>query len=195
MNLPNRLTMLRLILVPVIMLLLLPIPGCLWWNQFVSSPLAHILALIVFCIASISDFLDGKIARSRNLVTDFGKLFDPIADKLLVVGTFMAFVQLGRVHALILWVILFRELLITGIRQIAASKGKVIAASMLGKWKTVTQIVSLIWLLLEPILSLKVSDMGVILSIGNVLIAVAVVMTILSGYDYMKKNIHFFRQA
>lgn len=194
MNLPNKLTLLRIILLPFILLFLLPLPFGEGWNHFVAGNSARFIALFLFCLASLTDLFDGKIARKHNLVTDFGKLFDPIADKLLVLGTFAAFVQLGKVHALVVLLIMAREFLVTGIRQIAAAHGKVIAASMFGKWKTVTQMTALIWLLAEPLLLALTGSAGIapVHTAGDILLAAAAVMTVLSGYDYFIKNKDLF---
>lgn len=190
MNLPNKLTMLRIILLPFIIIFLLPLPLGQGWNDFVASNASRLIALVLFCLASFTDLLDGKIARKNNLVTDFGKLFDPIADKLLVLGTFAAFVQLGKVHTFVLLIIMAREFLVTGIRQVAATHGKVIAASMFGKWKTVTQMLALIWLLAEPLLISRLGNgtQKAINIVGTVLVICATVMTLLSGYDYFIKS-------
>lgn len=197
MNLPNKLTLLRIALIPFVILFMLPIPylGSLdfiaGWNHFVGTTSARFIALLFFCTASLTDLIDGKIARARNLVTDFGKLFDPIADKLLVLAVYAVFVQINRIGTMFLLLVMAREFLVTGIRQIAASKGKVIAASMFGKWKTVTQMASLIWLLCEPILQQFLNaDASLITLIGNILLAAALLMTIFSGYDYWRKNSH-----
>ncbi len=132
MNLPNRLTILRIILSFVFMFLL-----------FSPGITAKALAFIAFSLACLTDFLDGYIARKYNLITDFGKLLDPIADKILVLSAFLAFVQMGIIPAWMVVIIILRELLITGIRILAASKGKIVAASLAGKHKTVSQMISI----------------------------------------------------
>lgn len=189
MNLANKITIMRIVLIPFILLFLLPLPFA-WaqdWNNFVAGPGAHFIALLIFALACLSDFLDGRIARSRNLVSNFGKLMDPIADKLLVLVTFMAFVQRGRIGTLFLALIMAREFIVTGIRQIAATHGKVIAASKFGKWKTFSQMLCLIWLILEPV-SMPHFGIGRVMQIGNSWCAFALIMTLLSGLDYWMKN-------
>lgn len=146
MNLPNRLTLLRIALIPVFVLLLL-VP-----EQFESAALRgwmRLAALAVFTVAAITDFLDGHIARSRNLITPFGELMDPLADKLLTMSAFIAFIQirdpLGHpvFPAWAVIIILARELLVTGLRSVAASSGRVIHADKWGKHKTVWQLVGI----------------------------------------------------
>ena len=163
MNLPNRLTMIRLCLVPVIMVVLLLPESVLPWYIALSA------GLLLFIVTSLTDMLDGKIARSRNLITDFGKFMDPVADKFMVIGTFLVLV-LRAIHPayfdfysiiyreyfsafLLIAVILliFRELAVTSLRLILVnSSGKVVAANMLGKIKTVSQIVCICTLMIEP---------------------------------------------
>ena len=118
------------------------------WNEFISF-YGQIVALLLFAIASLTDFFDGKIARERNLVTNFGKFLDPIADKLLVISVLIAFVQLNRISALIPIIVIIREFIVTGIRLMASDKGVVIAASNLGKAKTVSQIVAILIIMVE----------------------------------------------
>lgn len=189
MNLANKITIMRIVLIPFILLFLLPLPFA-WaqgWNNFIAGPGAHVIALLIFILACLSDFLDGRIARSRNLVSNFGKLMDPIADKLLVLVIFMAFVQRGRIGTLFLALIMAREFIVTGIRQIAATHGKVIAASKFGKWKTFSQMLCLIWLILEPVIQ---PHFGIarVMQIGHSWCAFALIMTLLSGLDYWMKN-------
>ena len=135
MNLPNKLTMLRVLLIPIMIIFLM--------KEYYSA------AAAVFMAASITDAFDGHIARSRNLITDFGKLMDPLADKLLVVSALVCLVQLGDVQGWMVIVILAREFLITGLRGVAASSGKVIAAAKSGKLKTITQMLAVILILLK----------------------------------------------
>lgn len=186
MNTPNKLTILRIILLIPIMLLLVPVYGS--QADFVKSDTARYLAIVLFIIASITDFIDGRLARRFNLVSNFGKLMDPIADKLLVIGVFMALVELGRISSLLVLIVLARELLVTGIRQIAAAEGTVIQAGTFGKWKAALQMFSLIYLLFEPII---IKAWGLNLSSvelwGNILIALTVVITVASGWDYYHK--------
>ena len=179
----------RIVLIPFILLFLLPLPFA-WaqgWNNFVAGPGARAIALLFFILACLSDYADGRIARSRNLVSNFGKLMDPIADKLLVLVIFMAFVQRGRIGTLFLALIMAREFIVTGIRQIAAAHGKVIAASKFGKWKTFSQMLCLIWLILEPIVE-PLFGIVRVMQIGNSWCVFTLIMTLLSGLDYWMKN-------
>ena len=133
MNLPNKLTVGRIILVPFFVAAML-----------IDFPLHHLVALIIFVIASLTDMLDGKIARKNNLVTDFGKFADPLADKILVLAALLCFVQNGYCDCVAVIIVLFREFSVTSIRLISASKGKVVAANIFGKIKTVSQMIAII---------------------------------------------------
>lgn len=198
MNLPNRLTILRMILVPFVILFMIPIDGWTFWNEFVASQTAHIIALILFCIASLTDFLDGYISRKYNLVTNMGKFLDPIADKLLVISTFTALVQLNRIHSFVVVIVLARELVVTGLRLLAVEQGKVIAASVWGKAKTTTQIIAIIWLMLEPIIYMAnplIAASHTLQIIGDILVLLSVILTLISGLDYLFKNIEILRKA
>lgn len=172
MNLPNKLTMLRVIMIPVFLVVLL--------SGLVSEPLNRCIAVIIFIVASFTDFLDGHIARKYNLVTNFGKFMDPLADKLLVAAALISMVELGDIAAWIVIVIISREFIITGFRLIAVENGRVIAASMWGKAKTVSQMIMII-IVLSGILQGSI--------INTVLIYLAAVLTIISGVDYIVKNI------
>lgn len=192
MNLPNKLTMLRIFLVIPVIIFLVPF-GDGAWARFVAGNTARIISGILFIIAALTDFLDGKIARKYELITDFGKLMDSLADKLLVIGVFIAFTQLGRVHALFVNIILARELLVTGIRQLAAAKGEVIAAAQFGKWKAFIQMLTLVYLLFEPVFHDTVlSSQSNPYLFGNILITISVVLTIASGLEYVIKYKHYF---
>ncbi|PWM22887.1 MAG: CDP-diacylglycerol--glycerol-3-phosphate 3-phosphatidyltransferase [Oscillospiraceae bacterium] len=185
MNLPNRLTVLRIILVPFFVFFLLT--G--------SSTLFRILALVLFCAASLTDLLDGKIARSRGLVTTFGKLMDPLADKILVMSAMVCFVRLGYAPAAVVIIILGREFLVTSLRLIAAGEGKVIAADRWGKIKTVTQmgwiIVTLLWIAAEPFLSVQGLSLEITAAfylLMQLLMAASLFFTLLSGFNYCYQN-------
>ena len=171
MNLPNRLTILRVILIPFFLVALL-------WD---AVPYGKWIALALFIIASLTDTLDGMIARKHNLVTNFGKFMDPLADKLLVSSAMIAFVALGRIPAWIVIVIISREFIISGFRLVAADNGIVIAAGYLGKIKTVIQMV---------MLCVLIANFGgtVFNIIELVLIYAALVMTVISLIDYLVKN-------
>lgn len=182
MNLPNKLTMLRIILIPVFVAL------------FVCSviPYNMVWATIVFVAAAITDQLDGHLARKNNQVTSFGKLADPLADKLLTISALICFVETGVAY-LPGWVVILiiaRELIVTGIRMIALTDNTVIAASGWGKAKTVSQLVTIIAIMVDIILK----DLGYELfnwggaSVMLILIIVMVLLTLISGIDYVKKN-------
>ncbi len=155
MNLPNKLSIFRICLVPVVVLVwIFPYAqfGIImpeFQFGFVSLSLKNILVLILFCVASFTDFLDGQIARKNNLVTSFGKFVDPIADKLLVNTMFVMFAALGTVPVLPVLIMIWRDTIVDGLRMTAAQKGKVVAAGMLGKLKTVTQMIAIILILLN----------------------------------------------
>ena len=169
MNLPNKLTTLRMLLVPVFIIVYL-----LGYE---------IPSLIIFAIASFTDFLDGYLARKYNLISNYGKIMDPLADKLLVTAALVCMVQTGIVPAWMVIVILAREFAITGLRAVAASEGTVIAAAWSGKIKTVTQMIAIIFLLLDnwPFSLFNIP-------FANIMLWVAVIMTIYSGLEYMIKN-------
>ncbi len=176
MNLPNTITLIRIAMIPLIMLvLLLPIPG------------KYLIAAIIFVLASATDGIDGHIARSRNLVTTLGKFLDPLADKLLILATLICLLGLDKVGAVAIILILTRELMVTGLRAIAADKGVVIAASYFGKFKTVSQIISITYILLAGQFTVLPGWLS------TVLLWIAVVITILSGADYFYKAKELFR--
>ncbi len=171
MNLPNTLTIGRIILVPVFMVAILcAIPFGSYW------------AALIFIAASFTDFLDGYLARKNNQVTNFGKIMDPLADKLLVAAALICLVQLGDVPAWIAILILGREFAVTGLRSVAAAEGIVVAASKLGKFKTVTQMIALILLILKADV-LAVTGYN----IGMIFLYLALFMTLYSGIDYFVK--------
>jgi len=175
MNLPNKLTLLRIILVPLFVIL--------FYKEM------YLYALIVFCVASITDTLDGNIARKYHLITNFGKLMDPLADKILVYAAITLFVEHNWCPAYILIVILAREFLIAGVRLIAASNGNVISADIFGKLKTIFQ---MIW-----VIALLVNKSFVFMNEASLLIAqifmyLSLAFTIISGFNYCIKNKNVF---
>ena len=178
MNLPNKLTVLRIILTPVFLILF----------TIDQIPYHFILALVVFAIASITDLLDGKIARKNNIVTTFGKLTDPLADKMLTTAALLGFMQMGYCNIWILFIALFREFGISSIRLVASAQGVVIPANIWGKVKTTCQMVSTI--LIMFLLSLQF-DFGVIPEsfplaiVSNVLLGITAVLTVVSGVTYV----------
>lgn len=199
MNLPNKLSILRIILVPVTMLFMLPVNIYGWqpegWNAFINSN-GMTVAAAVFIIASLTDMADGKIARKYNLITDLGKFLDSLADKILVISIMLGLVYLGRLSPILVMIIILREFAVSGLRMIAASKGEVIAARMIGKVKTVTQMIAIIYIMFEPLL-LKIFGLNyngypletsAVTIIGDVFFGICVIMTIVSGIDYLIKG-------
>lgn len=190
MNLPNKITIARIILVPIMMII--PFLGI--ENVVFGVPLSNLIVLAIFLIASITDFLDGHIARKRNIVTNFGKFLDPIADKLLVLAALVMLVEWGNLPAWVPIIIAAREFMVSAIRMLAASEGKVIAASKLGKIKTVTQMVaiSLAFLDTNPFMGFLGGGLSTYALILNVLMSIAmwlaVIATIWSGVDYFMKS-------
>lgn len=176
MNLPNQLTMARIIMVPVVMALMLM--GY------------EIPALVVFAIASITDFLDGYIARKKNLVSSFGKIMDPLADKILSFGALVCFIQMGIVSVWAPIIIIAREFFVTSMRVVAVSKGKVIAASWWGKIKTNVQMFAIMFALLLCGLG-NPAFMG--FSIAGILIWIAAIFTVASWVAYIFENISVFK--
>lgn len=193
MNLPNKLTLIRIILVPFFIATLL-----------IDFPHHFIVALILFAVASITDCLDGKIARKNNLVTDLGKFLDPLADKILVMSALVCFVALGLSDCIIVIIALFREFTITSVRLMAASKGKVVAANIFGKIKTVTQIIAVTAIFVLQY-ALELINMGIIplsndiynllsslfFIMGEVLLWISTFFVILSGIIYVFENKEF----
>jgi len=175
MNLANKLTLMRIAMVPIFLLVF----------YLVEAPMNRYIGVFIFIVASLTDLLDGYIARSRNLVTDFGKFMDPLADKLLVVSTLIYMLDVGLMPAWALIIIVSREFIVSGIRLVAATKGKVLAASIWGKIKTATTMVMIIVVLLQ----LPFGFMGYI---HQILIFLATGLTVISGIDYMVKNYKVF---
>ena len=178
MNLPNKLTVLRVIMVPFFVFFML---------TDVGGPANKWIALILFCVASLTDMLDGKIARKYNLVTNFGKFMDPLADKLLVCSAMICMIEMGKLPAWIVIVIIAREFIISGFRLVASDNGIVIAASYWGKFKTVFQMAMIIVL---------IADFGGIFDIiAQVLIWIALALTVISLIDYIVKNKEILTQG
>ena len=169
MNLPNQLTMARMIAVPIFILVYL-----MGYN---------IPAAIIFILASFTDFLDGYLARKHNLVSNFGKIMDPLADKLLVISALVCMVELGIVAGWMVIVILAREFTVTGLRTVAAAQGIVIAAGMTGKIKTVLQMIAVPLLLLENWPFYMIG-----LPVDQIFLWASVIMTIVSGTEYVYQN-------
>ena len=179
MNLPNKLTVLRVLMIP-------------FFVVFMITPLAEgngkYIALALFCIASLTDMLDGKIARKYNLVTDFGKFMDPLADKLLVCSAMICFIELEKLPAWFVIIIIGREFIISGFRLIAAENGVVIAANYWGKFKTTFQMLMIIYLVVD----LQFAYANVV---GMVLVYVALALTVISLVDYIAKNYKVFLEG
>ena len=171
MNLPNKLTILRVILIPFFVVFML---------FYITGAADKWIALVIFCVASLTDMLDGKIARKYNLVTNFGKFMDPLADKLLVCTALICLTSMNRLNVIVVLVIIAREFIISGFRLVASDNGIVIAASYWGKFKTVSQMALIIVLIM---------DLGGVWNVvGTVLTWVALLLTIVSLIDYIAKN-------
>ncbi len=170
MNLPNKLTLFRVILIPFFVVFML---------INVTGNADKWIALIIFIIASLTDLLDGKIARKYNLITDFGKFMDPLADKLLVCSALICLVSLNRIPAWIVIIIIAREFIISGFRLIAADNGRVIAASYWGKFKTTFQMIMVI---------LMIADISQLFILTQIIMYAALILTVVSLVDYLVKN-------
>ena len=203
MNLPNKITVFRIILVPIMVI----IPYLNIQGEFLGIPVSWLIIDVIFIIASITDKLDGSIARSRNMVTNFGKFLDPIADKILVLAAMVMLVEMNKLPAWIPIIVLFREFVVSGYRLIAVEQGgKVIAASIWGKIKTATQMVAIILAFIDKFgfgkfvfrvgseAEQMVSSAGIYMSTPQfilniavtVLMSVSVIAAIFSGWEYIK---------
>ena len=203
MNLPNKLTIFRIILVPIMVI----IPFLNIQGEVLGIPITYLIIDLIFIIASITDKLDGTIARSRNMVTTFGKFLDPIADKILVLAALIMLVDFGKIPAWIPIIILFREFAVSGYRLIASQNGgEVIAASIWGKLKTVTQMIAIILCFVDKFsfgdfifrvsneADAEISSVGIYMTSGQfvinilstVMLLICVIATIFSGWDYLK---------
>lgn len=180
MNTANKLTLLRVILVPVFMIFLL---NQTFWCQMT--------ALAVFIIASLTDMLDGQIARKYNQITAFGKFVDPLADKILITAAFLVFMAQGVIDVWAVMIVLTREFAVAGVRLAAVTEGEVIAASKFGKFKTVSQMVAVIAAILLMNISVIPQEAAVLVS--KILIWISVVFTVLSGAEYLIKNRKFLK--
>ena len=186
MNTPNKLTVLRILLVPILILFLL----C----SSISN--RFLFATIVFVTASLTDHLDGKIAREKGQITDFGKFLDPLADKMLVMSAYICFVDLGLIGAVPVIIVLMREFMVTSIRLVAMGQGKVVSANLWGKIKTVSQIIAIITILIiqcvESYFELGFKVIGLI---NNIVVWISVIFTVVSGIIYIKENFNFIKNA
>ena len=191
MNLPNKLTLLRFLLVPVFMVFM-----------YIDNPYSYLIGLIVFAVASFTDFLAGNIARKYNMVTDFGKFMDPLADKLLTTVALIYLCLNGMCHEIVICIVLAREFAVSGIRLIAAANpagSKVIAAGMMGKAKTVFQMVaSMLGLLAMALFAMDVMGAEVyawMSLVTNVLMWIMAVLTVVSGMQYIVPNFDLIKNA
>ena len=184
MNIANKLTILRIILIPFFIL-------CFYIDAldqpFVligfTTTYANIAALLIFSVAAMTDWLDGYLARKLELISDFGKFMDPLADKMLTTAAFLIFIDQGLLASWIVFVILTREFIVSGLRMTAASKGVVIAAAWSGKFKTVLQFILVIVLLIQPELTV----------VNIILIYAMTIATVVSGAEYVGKNLSVFK--
>lgn len=172
MNLPNKLTVLRMIMI---------VPFVFFMLTDVAGDMSKWIALALFVVASLTDLLDGHIARKYNLVTNFGKFMDPLADKLLVCAAMICLVETGKIPSWVVIIIISREFIISGFRLIASDNGIVIAASYWGKFKTVFQMIMIV---------LMIADIAAIQIVTQIVMWIALVLTVVSLIDYLKKNWH-----
>lgn len=177
MNTPNKLTLLRVIMVPVFM-----------WALTSGH---YVAAVVIFILASLTDQLDGHLARKNNQVTTFGKLMDPLADKILTISALVCLLGIGAdfINSWVVMIIIARELIVTGIRQLAMGENTVIAASQWGKAKTVSQMAALIAVMIDLVVPLRLGD-AFYASLTFWLVVLAVALTVYSGIDYVVKNRH-----
>jgi CDP-diacylglycerol--glycerol-3-phosphate 3-phosphatidyltransferase len=188
MNLPNKITLIRVCFIPIILLFLL----CK------NIPNRYFVALIFFLAASYTDYLDGYLARKSGLITNFGKFLDPLADKILIISILVCFVELGLVYAIAVILIIFREFMVTSLRLIAAERGKIIPANCYGKIKTISQMLSIFLIMLSQGLQeilLRYNLLGhicidFITKISNIIFYISAILTVFSGvlYIYFNKN-------
>ena len=191
MNLPNKLTIFRIILVPIMVI----IPYLRIRGTFLGIPITFWIIDAIFVIASITDKLDGTLARKNNQITTFGKFLDPIADKILVLAAMIMLVEFGKIPAWIPIIILFREFMVSGYRLIASQNGgEVIAASKWGKIKTVTQMIAIIMIFIDEFSFMSFAKFGNLMTAGEIIwniitslmLFICVIATIFSGYEYLK---------
>lgn len=191
MNVPNKITISRIFLIPIFMIILsIPFDWGEWSIGDAELPVSHLIATLVFVLAAGTDWLDGYYARKYHLITNLGKFLDPLADKLLVAAAFILLVELGLAPAWIVIIILSREFAVTGLRLVAAGEGIVLAASQMGKLKTVTQMLAAILLLLH---NFPFSYIG--FPLAMVVLYISMIVTAISGVDYFVKNLHVMRDS
>jgi len=191
MNVPNKITLSRICLIPIFIIILsIPFDWGEWHWGVYHLPVTHFVAGIIFLIASLTDWLDGYYARKYNLITNMGKFLDPLADKLLVSAAFILLVQMDLAAAWIVIVIISREFAVTGLRLVAAGEGIVLAASSMGKLKTVSQIGAIALLLFHnfPFVFFNVP-------VDTIVLYIALILTTWSGIDYFIKNSHVMSES
>ncbi len=191
MNLPNKITISRILLIPIFIILMV---APLDWGTVVlfnaEIETAHFIGAIIFIIAALTDWVDGYFARKYNLITDLGKFLDPLADKLLVSAALIILVEMRVASSWIVIIIISREFAVTGLRLILAGTGEVVAANMLGKIKTWTQMVAIIALLFH-----NIPFSAVNFPFATIMLWIAMFFTVLSGYDYFRKNWDVFKHS
>lgn len=190
LNTPNKLTIFRILLIPILIVFLL----------VAAIPNRFFFALVIFLVASLTDHLDGKLARKYGQITNFGKFLDPLADKMLVMSIFICFVDLNLVSSVPVIIILLREFLVTSIRLVAMNSGKVVAANIWGRTKTVTQIIAVIAILISQCFTqytanLTYNNLIFITNVNNFFVWVAVAFTIFSGAIYLKENFYIIKNS
>ncbi len=178
MNLANKITIVRIMLVPIFMALLLS-----------DFPYSNFIAALIFVVAASTDTVDGYIARKRNEITNFGKFIDPLADKILVTAALVILVEMGKISSVVAIIIITREFIITGFRVLAASEGVVIAASWWGKAKTIIQIIAIVAIMLD-----NIPFKWIGFPFDKIALILAVIITIVSGIDYIYKNFHILNE-
>ncbi|KAB2337581.1 CDP-diacylglycerol--glycerol-3-phosphate 3-phosphatidyltransferase [Cytobacillus depressus] len=191
MNLPNKITISRICLIPLFLIIMLS--GFSWGEVTIlgaTLPITHLIGALVFIFASATDWVDGYYARKLNLVTNFGKFLDPLADKLLVSAALIVLVELGSAPSWIVIIIISREFAVTGLRLLLAEGGEVVAANMLGKIKTWAQIVAISALLLHNIIFELFS-----IPFADIALWIAMFFTVWSGWDYFIKNKQVFSNS
>ena len=189
MNLPNKLTVLRIFMIPIfVLVLILPLPFGTVTTMGMTLPVVNLIAAAIFAVASVTDWLDGYIARAQGLVTNFGKFADPLADKMLVMTAFIMLVELGLAPAWVISIIICRELAVTGLRLLLVEQGgTVLAAALPGKIKTFTQMAAVILLLIH---NYPFQAMGI--PLDQIMLYTCLFFTIYSGVDYFVKNKQVF---
>lgn len=190
LNTPNKITIFRIFLIPILIVFML----------VAAIPNRFFFALIIFLVASLTDHLDGKLARKYGQITNFGKFLDPLADKMLVMSAFICFVDLNLVSSVPVIIILLREFLVTSMRLVAMNSGKVVAANIWGRTKTVTQIIAVTVILISQCFSqhmakLSYNELKFISSINNFFVWGAVIFTVFSGYVYLKENFYLIKNS